>query len=186
MDKKQFGNAIRGYYGSDLIDANEYLRRFIDLDLNLPLISSDRFFDYLYMAFNIKTVFSKRNDNDIRGEHESFKAVGKLLLDRSDITLRQAEKMMSHIQIVLNSIPTNQYFTASVIAILVYLRSVNSVFYENLSKRLYIQEMINELENAFKNFFLVKKYDVSISRSLLLKSFACIIHKITTKKLKNS
>ena len=33
VDKKQFGNAIRGYYGSDLIDANEYLRRFIDLDL---------------------------------------------------------------------------------------------------------------------------------------------------------
>lgn len=117
VDKKQFGNAIRGYYGSDLIDANEYLRRFIDLDLNLPPISSERFFEYLYRAFNIETVFSKRNGNDIRGELESFKTVGKLLLDISNITLRQAEKMMSHIQLVLSSLSTNQYFTASVITI---------------------------------------------------------------------
>lgn len=160
VDKKQFGNAIRGYYGSDLIDANEYLRRFIDLDLNLPVISSDRFFDYLYRSFDIESLFSKRHDNDIRGEHESFKVVGKLLLDRSNITLRQAEKMMSHIQIVLSSIPSNQHFTASVIAILAYLRSVNSTLYENLSKRLYsVQEMITELENEFKNFFFAKKYD---------------------------
>ncbi len=97
--------------------------------------------------------------------------------------------MMSHIQIVLSSIPTNQHFTASVIAILAYLRSVNSTLYENLSKRLYsVQEMITELENEFKNFFSQRstmKPLSGISRSQLLKSYVCIIHKDTTAKLKN-
>lgn len=160
VDKKQFGNAIRGYYGSNLIDANEYLRRFIDLDLNLPPISSKQFFDYLYKSFNIKDIFSKRNGNDIRGEHENFKIVGELLLDRSNITLRQAEKMMGHIHIVLSSLSSNQYFTASVIAILVFLRSINSVLYENISIRRYaLPELIYELESQFKNFFSVKRYN---------------------------
>lgn len=160
VDKKQFGNAIRGYYGSDLIDANEYLRRFIDLDLNLPPISSEQFFDYLYKSFDIKSIFSKRNDRDIRGEHENFKIVGELLLDRSSITLRQAEKMMGHIQLVLSSISSNQYFTASVITILIYLRFVNNDFYEKILNRQFSpQELINELEDQFKNFFSAKRYN---------------------------
>lgn len=32
IDKEQLGNAIKGVYGSDSIDSNEYLRRFIDLE----------------------------------------------------------------------------------------------------------------------------------------------------------
>ena len=32
IDKKQLGHAVRGVYGSDQINANEYLRRFIDLE----------------------------------------------------------------------------------------------------------------------------------------------------------
>lgn len=160
VDKKQFGNAIRGYYGSDLIDANEYLRRFIDLDLNLPPISSEQFFNYLYKSFDIKAIFSKRNDRDIRGEHENFKIVGELLLDRSSITLRQAEKMMGHIHLVLSSISSNQYFTASVITILVYLRFVNNDLYEKILNRQFsLQELINELEDQFNNFFSAKKYN---------------------------
>ena len=160
VDKKQFGNAIRGYYGSDLIDANEYLRRFIDLDLNLPPISAEQFFDYLYKSFDIKAIFSKRNDRDIRGEHENFKIVGELLLDRSSITLRQAEKMMGHIQLVLSSISSNQYFTASVITILIYLRFVNNDLYEKILNRQFsLQELINELEVQFKKFFSAKRYN---------------------------
>ena len=36
IDKEQLGHAVRGVYGSDKIDADEYLRRFIDLEYALP------------------------------------------------------------------------------------------------------------------------------------------------------
>ena len=36
VDKGQLCNSIRGYYGSDRIDAEEYLRRFFDLEYVLP------------------------------------------------------------------------------------------------------------------------------------------------------
>ena len=36
IDKDQLANSVRGYYGSDRIDAEEYLRRFIDIEYSLP------------------------------------------------------------------------------------------------------------------------------------------------------
>ena len=37
ISKKQFEYSIQGYYGSDKIDATNYLRRFIDLECELPI-----------------------------------------------------------------------------------------------------------------------------------------------------
>lgn len=48
IDKIQLGNAICGVYGSEKIDTNEYLRRFIDIEYSIPEPESGIFFNYLY------------------------------------------------------------------------------------------------------------------------------------------
>ena len=57
IDKKQLGNAVRGFYGSDLINADEYLRRFIDLEYILPSPSENLFSEYLYNYFKFDAFF---------------------------------------------------------------------------------------------------------------------------------
>src|SRR5690606_7009503 len=52
IDKEQLGNAIRGVYGSDKIDAAEYLRRFIDLEYQIPKPNLLMYIDYLYNLYN--------------------------------------------------------------------------------------------------------------------------------------
>jgi len=52
IDKDQLGNAIKGVYGSENIDANEYLRRFIDLEYSIPTPSTAVFCKYLRSAFS--------------------------------------------------------------------------------------------------------------------------------------
>lgn len=43
IDKKQLCQSIRGYYGSENIHAEEYLRRFIDIDISMPKTSVEAF-----------------------------------------------------------------------------------------------------------------------------------------------
>ena len=48
IDKEQLENSIRGYYGSDRIDAGEYLRRFVDVEYILPEPDVKSFINYLF------------------------------------------------------------------------------------------------------------------------------------------
>ena len=54
VDKKQLCNAIKGYYGSESLDAENYLKRFIDIEYNLPEPSYEDFCNYLYDKFEIE------------------------------------------------------------------------------------------------------------------------------------
>ena len=47
IDKKQLANSVRGFYGSDRIDADEYLRRFIDIEYFLPKPDYNSFINYV-------------------------------------------------------------------------------------------------------------------------------------------
>ena len=51
IDKEQLCNSIRGHYGSDRINAEEYLRRFIDVEYLLPKPDIDSYCKYLYEYF---------------------------------------------------------------------------------------------------------------------------------------
>src|SRR5690606_3684965 len=57
IDKGQLGGAIKGVYGSDEIDSDEYLRRFIDLEYSIPDPKPDLFFNYLYNFFQFDDFF---------------------------------------------------------------------------------------------------------------------------------
>jgi predicted KAP-like P-loop ATPase len=48
IDKQQLGNAIKGFYGTDSIDSNEYLRRFIDVEFTLPQPEVKDYWCYLF------------------------------------------------------------------------------------------------------------------------------------------
>src|SRR5690606_16785492 len=51
IDKVQLGNAIKGVYGSADLDAEEYLRRFIDLEYSIPEPEANIYYTYLYDYF---------------------------------------------------------------------------------------------------------------------------------------
>jgi predicted KAP-like P-loop ATPase len=63
IDKEQLGHAIRGFYGSDRINAEEYLRRFIDLEYSLRPPSAQMFCNYLYDYYGFADVFRKFRGN---------------------------------------------------------------------------------------------------------------------------
>jgi hypothetical protein len=158
IDKQQLGNAIKGVYGSENINAEEYLRRFIDIEYSIPEPEQDIFSKYLYSYFDFDSFFNspKRTaHNELRGDKKDFQIITKLLLSNNQISLRQQEKIFAHSRLVLRTFPDNYYVIPEVYFFLIMIKITNENFY-------------NEIKN--------KKLDVP---TFQLKYFEIISHKIS-------
>jgi predicted KAP-like P-loop ATPase len=65
IDKTQLANAVNGFYGSERIDSNEYLRRFIDLEYSIPIPKPDLVINYLYDYYQIDNFFLSLNNTPV-------------------------------------------------------------------------------------------------------------------------
>lgn len=99
IDKSQLENSVCGYFGSDKFDAKEYLRRFIDIDYQLPEPSYESYIDYIGQKIGI--------DEDLRMEgslaYDDFKRILSFQAAQRHLTLRQIEKLLTHISIITSS-----------------------------------------------------------------------------------
>lgn len=148
IDKYQLGNSIRGYYGSDKIDADEYLRRFIDIEYELPEPDVKDFCSYLYEAYNFSPFFITRERlHYFMGESEELINIAYELSRFSKLSLRQIEKMFSYTRLVLRSFKTIEHFFPDLLILLIYLRMYEMDFYHRICLREYnIQMLVEQIE----------------------------------------
>ena len=145
VDKGQLANSICGYYGSDNIDGNEYLRRFIDLEFSLPkpelksLINSsfnELKFDEFYKPF--------RNRYDqIINEKDQFISFCISFFENKDLKIREIKKLLIKTRTVLYTFEASSYSIPSVLLVLIYLHSeMNESFQKIKLKRIDIKELL--------------------------------------------
>ncbi|MGN6531795.1 MAG: KAP family P-loop NTPase fold protein, partial [Ginsengibacter sp.] len=149
IDKIQLGNAVRGFYGSDRINADEYLRRFIDLEYIMPEPDTKVFCEYLYNYFGFdKFLESKEriSSSEVRNDPEVLLAVASSMFQHANVSLRQQEKVFAHTRIILNSFRKNNYVFPSLLITLVILRIINPEFYSKIRKK---QFSLDELDKEF-------------------------------------
>lgn len=153
IDKIQLGNAIRGFYGSDKIDADNYLRRFIDLEYSIPNPSAKLFCQYLYEYFHFADYLKHAERVQYRelvGDETRFVSFSEVLFEANTIPLRQIEKMYAHARIALDLFPKNNYVLPVIFLLLVYIKHINFTFYTAMSDhRLTYQEISKELAGIF-------------------------------------
>jgi hypothetical protein len=155
IDKIQLGNAVRGVYGSDLIDATEYLRRFIDIEYSLPEPDIKVFTNYLYEYFGFNDFFR----GDQRLQYRELQQDGATFIDFTTslfkyerLTLRVQEKIFAHARIALTQFPANNYVVPSLFVLLIYCKFKHKDFYSNLKNGNYtLQELINAVEKILPN-----------------------------------
>jgi hypothetical protein len=91
IDKEQLGHAIRGVYGSDRLNADEYLRRFIDLEYKIPRPDTREFVSYLYDYFGFNDKFlqqGRKTFSDFRDEEQAFVDFASILFEKTNLSLR--------------------------------------------------------------------------------------------------
>lgn len=154
IDKKQLCSSIKGFYGSENIDAEEYLRRFIDIEYRLPEPAAKDFCEYLYSYFGFDEFFNdmermQRTQN--QSEHENFIYFASTLFEDSKLSLRQMEKLFVHSRIALKSFNIIQKIEPPFFFFLVYLRNHKEDVYNKIvSKKYSINELVSALEGIIK------------------------------------
>lgn len=160
IDKEQLGHAVRGVYGSESIDADEYLRRFIDIEYSIPEPDIERFVKYLYNYYVFDTFFKDSN----RLKYQIFEKDGRDFIEiitfffkNKKLTLRQQEKIFAHCRLTLRSFQDNMYVFPQLYVFLIFMK-----FYNNDK---YIKFKNKELEFIDVQNFLFELTSVDINEN---------------------
>lgn len=139
VDKQQLAYSINGYFGSDNINSMEYLRRFIDIDYNLPEPEPEKYCEYLYEFYNFadftesesrKRIMKGRSIDDKR----ELISVAKLLVKHKYLNLRQVERIFALARIGLCEMATNSKMCADVYFFMTYLKVCETEIFNKIKE----------------------------------------------------
>lgn len=157
IDKEQLAHAVKGVYGSESIDANEYLRRFIDLEYQIPRPNIQNFVDYLYEYFKFQDFLddpSRQTQSEFRNNQNTFKSIANLLFIKGHFRLRQIEKIFAKIRLILKGFSVNHYVFPEIILFLAFIQEKHPIFWKKLkTHQLSIQDFVNEMDVVIKPIY---------------------------------
>lgn len=157
VDKRQLACSVKGFYGSNEIDAEEYLRRFIDFEYFLPEPNADQFCEYLYdyygfdeflrNEYRIGIDYSGQNKAKAEFDKEEFLTMAKVLVKQNHPSLRQVERVFSTARIGLCGMPFNSEILPQLFFFLSYLKICESSEFERIASfDLSLQEFVVSME----------------------------------------
>ena len=169
IDKAQLKHSIRSFYGEGL-NAEGYLKKFIDIDLRLPFLVDK---NYLYNLINDKfnmnqlSIFQHQNVYEIEHAVNVFKD----LVEIYHLSLRDIEQMMSEVNMITRMMFQNDMqMRLSLLIFLLVIKNHNpSVFQKLKKKTTWGKDVLFQLEinEQFKKLFANDHY---ILYSILLSS----------------
>jgi hypothetical protein len=136
LDSEQLGHSIRAVYGSGM-DAEGYLRRFIDYEFELPLSHPGDFAHYLMNHFGLFDVI--RND-------QVFVDVVNLMIQIFGFSLRKQEQYFTELNMITRSYGVGLQEYIYILPFLIALKMSDKLRYHELST-----EHLN-IDNFFKPF----------------------------------
>ena len=160
IDKKQLSESIKSQYGN--IDANAYLKRFIDLEYNLTNNSVDKFCDNLYYSvYKLdKVLTSKEIKNEYRGYNEL--TMLKFLAKSMDLSLREIEQAFIQINIIFKTVNPRLFeIHFRVIVFFVILKLKDSELYVDLihARKSAEEVLISIFKHIVKDELYKHEYD---------------------------
>lgn len=154
IDKIQLGYSIQGHYGSDKINAQEYLRRFIDIEYNLNVPHIEDFVDYLYDYYNFDSFIrsdDRRKISVFREDKDNLLQIAHTLVKGKQLTLRQVDKMFAYMRLALLTYQSNQYLISDVFLLVVYLKLYDDDVYQKIKTKKYsLDELSNKLDDLLE------------------------------------
>jgi hypothetical protein len=145
IDKRHLASSVKGFYGTNEIDTEEYLRRFIDLEYSIPRPSNKLFCKYLFEYYGLGEFFyskDRRQHSVFQRDGEHLVKVAELLFNKTNATLRQQEKIFGHTRLILNSFKSNQYTFPHLLFVLIYIKTMQNEFYRKIeANTLSVQEL---------------------------------------------
>lgn len=127
IDKQQLIKSIQGYYGSYNFNGEEYLRRFFDIELELPQVKHQSFALLLSEHFEIDQYIRSKNDLF------EFNCICAEMAEKQNLTLRQLEKFYAHAKLVFSYYRIQK--AEWIIAILLIIHKFSNLTFEDIRRR---------------------------------------------------
>lgn len=144
IDKSHLASAVRGFYGSEQINTDEYLRRFIDLEYSIPKPTISDYSRYLFGYFELDKILSHLNRRD---EADLLLKTADLLFIKSNATLRQQEKIFAQVRLIIQTFSPNHHLFSHILFVLVFIKTMkNQLFHKIENGILTMQELCDEFE----------------------------------------
>lgn len=157
IDKNHLCESIKGFYGSSSFDASDYLRRFFEIEVQLPTPSYKDYCKYLCEYYGISNVLNspfRARILDLKDDLEVFLNTTVCLAEGKHLTFRQLEHLMSYMRVILLSVDENEYIFPDVLILLLYLRQFDPGLYTSLSSgSISVKETLESFESIFSELF---------------------------------
>ena len=141
IDKAQLSHAIKAVYGNDF-DASGYLRRFIDLDFQLPKPEQTDFTEQALLDANILNLL-EQFQLDYISLNSVVRGILSNFLNLSPLSLRQIQQAIFRLGLVLTSTKPGTPLSFPAFVLITVLRSIDPVVY-----RKFIQSEISDKDVA--------------------------------------
>lgn len=153
IDKKHLEDSICGFYGSEKMNAAEYLRRFFELEINLPSPNYSKFCEHLYDYYQLAEFFESEErlqHSGFRNNSEDFKWFLSSLGAKSGLSLRQLERITAFTKLTLRNVGPRIYYYPILSLFVTYLRFFDFPFYSALKDHKWsCQELLNAFQIGY-------------------------------------
>ncbi len=145
IDKTHLLNSIKGYFHSPEIDAEEYLRRFVDVEFQLPAPNYKIYCEYLAKKFEVIDFLKFDGIKE-----DEINEIVINMANQNELSLRQLEKFYGHLYIICSSFSTknNTHYVAFFLMLLKFRPLILSAIEH---KRYSLKELYIELIEIFPN-----------------------------------
>ena len=137
VDKRHLAESVKGHYGSADIDTDEYLRRFFDIEYDLPTPEINAFCEYIFKRENLDGVQTDK-------EKDILLDVILMLVQSENITLRQVERYISQLKLCYASY-RELLVWHDLAAFLIFHKYFNPEIYDNLKASMYDVNSLSKL-----------------------------------------
>lgn len=134
LDKNQLSHSVRAVYGSEF-DALGYLKRFIDVEFNLPPADVSSFIDHLYKHFEFDKYFAARNFGDIAYDGRDLVSSLKIIASSQKMPLRSIEQFFAKVKLVLLSVSTKNFLYPELVVFLLFVKDGYPDIYAEFSRQ---------------------------------------------------
>jgi hypothetical protein len=157
IDRAQLLHSICSVYGSGF-GAAGYLRRFIDMDYQLPPPPPSNYVRFLFDKLGIHQHFESRPTQTRHEDLDVLRSLVERLVGVVGFSLREQAQCVSRLFVVLNTIPDDHWLFAPELAILTVLREWNVGYYNDFrTGRIDHRVIINELKKTQEGHVFFKE-----------------------------
>ncbi len=129
IDRQQLGESVKALYGAGM-DADGYLRRFIDLEYRLPEADPEKFSEAQFTRFGLDTLLNSKI-GETRQDAANLREEFPKLFAVFRFSLRTQEQCFTQLAVILRTTPPNAFLYSALLAVLICLRVAKRELYLN-------------------------------------------------------